>query len=144
MTDIVERLRLMLACDPGCEGRCYDCPTSIAADAAAEIERLRAERDAAYKIGGEEALLYALHPEFGSIYDDDGEATAAYKAGQREGIEATARIIEARAYECVVDAAAWQRDVPEGRGARLLMESRARTLENAAAAIRALLEDDND
>ena len=42
MTDIVERLRLMLACDPGCEGRCHDCPTSVASEAADEIERLRA------------------------------------------------------------------------------------------------------
>lgn len=41
MTDIVERLSEMLACDPGCEGRCYDCPTSVASDAANEIERLR-------------------------------------------------------------------------------------------------------
>ena len=40
MTDIVERLRSMLACDPGCEGRCHDCPTSVASDAANEIERL--------------------------------------------------------------------------------------------------------
>ena len=41
MTDIVERLRLMLACDPGREGRCSDCPSAIAADAVAEIEQLR-------------------------------------------------------------------------------------------------------
>lgn len=44
MNDIVERLRLMLACDPDCEGRCMDCPTSVARDAADEILRLRAER----------------------------------------------------------------------------------------------------
>lgn len=59
MTDIVERLRLMLACDPGCEGRCSDCPTSIAADAASEIERLRAEvSDTLAEI---DALRFALN-----------------------------------------------------------------------------------
>lgn len=62
----------------------------------AEIERLRAEvaRQEGFVVGGEEALLHALHPEFGSIYDEDGEATAAHKAGRREGIEAAAKVAE--------------------------------------------------
>lgn len=43
MIDIVARLRSMLACDPGCEGRCYDCLSTVAKEAADEIEWLRKE-----------------------------------------------------------------------------------------------------
>ena len=49
-----------------------------------EIERLRAENATAYQIGGKEALLHALHPEFGSIYDIDGEVTKAVIAAVDE------------------------------------------------------------
>lgn len=45
MIDIVARLRSMLACDPGCEGRCYDCLSTVAKEAADEIEWLRGERN---------------------------------------------------------------------------------------------------
>lgn len=68
MTDIVERLRLMLACDPGCEGRCHDCPTSVASDAATEIERLREKCDK------QAMILRRLNPEnFPGIYFICGE-----------------------------------------------------------------------
>lgn len=61
----------------------------------AEVEaREAAARQEGFVVGGEEALLHALHPEFGSIYDADGEATAAHKAGRREGIEAAAREVD--------------------------------------------------
>lgn len=69
MTDIVERLRLMLACDPDCEGRCHDCPTSVASDAANEIERLREKCDK------QAMILRRLNPEnFPDTYFICGEA----------------------------------------------------------------------
>ena len=40
MTDIVERLRRLGACEPGCGGRCTACPDTVASEAADEIERL--------------------------------------------------------------------------------------------------------
>jgi hypothetical protein len=55
MTDIIERLRAMLACDPECEGRCQDCPNSVAGDAADEIARLREAVAAARREGIEAA-----------------------------------------------------------------------------------------
>ena len=64
------------------------------------------------------------------------------KLAERRGIERAVHVIEARAYECVVEAAAWQRDAPTERSTMLLIESRAKTLENVAAAIRALLTED--
>lgn len=136
MTDIVERLRLMLACDPGCEGRCMDCPTSVAMAAADEIERMRAAVEAArqegFVVGGEEALLHALHPEFGSIYAEDGEATAVHKAGRREGIEAAAKVCDERSnaeMQTLSDGKKYYRPHADRREAK-----------RCAASIRALLE----
>jgi len=45
MTDIVKRLRLINACAAGCNGRCLECPDTVAHEAADEIERLREEKD---------------------------------------------------------------------------------------------------
>ncbi len=39
---IVKRLLEINACDPGCDGRCIECPDDLAGEAAAEITRLRA------------------------------------------------------------------------------------------------------
>lgn len=93
----------------------------------ARIVALEAERDAAYRMGGEEALLHALHPEFGSIYDADGEATAAHKAGRREGIEAAAKVAE------------WAHMVEPDGGSPTDAEYEVAKI--AAQRIRALLED---
>jgi hypothetical protein len=79
MTDIIERLRAMLACDPECEGRCQDCPNSVAGDAADEIERLRASQevliqqcDRAIQIGNtladqRDAVLDAARPLLNAV-----------------------------------------------------------------------------
>lgn len=40
-TELVMRLRSLNACEPGCEGRCDECPNSLVRSAADEIERLR-------------------------------------------------------------------------------------------------------
>lgn len=41
MSDIVERLRFLCACIPGCDGSCTECPDIVAWNGADEIERLR-------------------------------------------------------------------------------------------------------
>lgn len=44
---LVEQLRSLGACAPGCNGRCAICPDEVARQAADEIERLRAELNGA-------------------------------------------------------------------------------------------------
>ena len=137
MTDIVERLRTSASQAGYPKHYIYD-------EAAAEIERLRADRhmwrERADMWRDESVRKQAACEQMGARIAAL-EAEARETAARREGIEAAWHVIEARAHECAVEAAAWQRDVPEARSATLLMESRAKTLENAAAAIRALLED---
>ena len=87
MTDIAERLSEMLACDPGCEGRCSDCPTSIAVDARIEIERLRE------KCTKQAMILRRLNPEhFPDTYFICGEA------GEKDQNGMPAKIMVAPAY----------------------------------------------
>ena len=143
MTDIVERLRKFCKWpEPGDE-----IPNDLVfanvpdlKEAADEIERLRAAVEAArqegFVVGGEEALLHALHPEFGSIYDEDGEATAAHKAGRREGIEAAADVASKRAASRHSTVAHCHSD-----RAKKHMQIRADEAGQLVADIRALLED---
>jgi hypothetical protein len=43
--DLIERLREISACDPGCQGRCRECPNDVIEEAIAEIKRLRCDEE---------------------------------------------------------------------------------------------------
>lgn len=45
--NLIEKLRDLNACEPGCYGRCTVCPNLVAQEAAEAIERLTRERDEA-------------------------------------------------------------------------------------------------
>lgn len=64
------RLRHLNACEPGCEGRCQECPDDVAREAADTIEQLR------------EGLQMALRhlTEAGHWQDRVERATAVLKA----------------------------------------------------------------
>lgn len=110
------------ACAALCQEDCYENMRQRPAPSGGDALQ------AAIKTQVEDVLLHTLHPEFGSIWAPDGEATKAYQDGRREGIEAAAARIDAISVA-----------IMDGTHAPNSMSRCVVTSGDCAAAIRALL-----